>query len=308
MAGSLGFHLLVAVLFVALAASHPRAVPPPPRLTGSPVPVVVMTPLASAKPLPKPTGDLLVKASPTPTPTPVPTATPTPLATPRPSPSPSPRPSARPSPRPTPKPTPRPTPRPKATPTPTSAKAKAEEQRKFKNMRKFFSYFKDMSDEQLRKQPLPHGLKSWDDVVGIATMLDALPNFVPPPTNVSPEPGASPAVSRSPEGSPSPQPSPLEFDEPDGRHALAFQVENNVVTARWKPGDARAIVTFRPKDAPPEDLGVTFDVAYDPDRKKYLDNILQGYLKALAEYNAHHSPLPGASVAPGASAPASPGH
>jgi hypothetical protein len=291
-AGSAGIHVALAALVALLATGRPASQPRP-RPIPSNIPVVIMTPMPTGKPLPKPSGDLLVRAkeTPTPAPSPTPTATPTPIATPKPTPKPTAKPTAKPTPKPKPSPkpsvaaTPKPTPKPSKTP---DAKVAAEEKRRFSNMRKVFDYYKDMTDEQLRKQPLPPGVKNWDDVVGIATALNMLPNFIPPPTNVTPGPEATPA----PNGSPSPRPSPLDFEEPDGVHALAFKVNEDVLTIRHKDGEAKAHVTYKPSSAKPEEPGKTFDVDWVDDRDQLMDAVLRAYVEELAKKGASPSPGP----------------
>lgn len=289
-AGSVGVHVALAALVAFLATGRPASQPRP-RPMPSNIPIVILTPMPTGQPLPRPTGDLLVKSKATPSPVP----SPTPMATPRPTPTPTPRPTPRPSvkpaatPRPTPKPSPvataKPTPRPSKTP---DAKARAEEQRKFSNMRKVFDYYKDMTDEQLRKQPLPPGVKNWDDVVGIANALNMLPSFVPPPTNVTPGPDATPA----PAGSPSPLPSPLAYEEADGVHAWALKVNDDVITIRHKDGDAKAHVTFKASTAKPEEPGTTFDLDWTEDLDQLVKATLQAYVEELAKKGASPSPGP----------------
>lgn len=162
-------------------------------------------------------------------------------------------------------------------------------------MRKFFTYFNGMTHAQLRKQPMPPGVKTWDDVVGIAQALNMLPEFVPPPTNLSPDPNApspTPQPSASASESPVPRPSPLEFDEPDGSHALALQViDGTVVTIHWKDDATTATVVYQLSDGniPPG----TFDVPYLENHERLVVEALQGYV------DRHPiQPSPGASAVP----------
>jgi hypothetical protein len=163
----------------------------------------------------------------------------------------------------------------------TSAATPAEK-RQFATMRKFFDYYKGMKDDELRKQPLPPGVKNWDDVVGIATALNLLPDFVPPPTNATPGAGEASAV---PDPTPTSLASPLTYDEPDGTHAMAFTVAGGTLLGvRWKDGDANAIVTYKPLNAAkPEDPGKTFEVPYQEDRPKFIHEILAAYVRAMAK-------------------------
>ncbi|MDB5097636.1 MAG: hypothetical protein JWM80_2057 [Cyanobacteria bacterium RYN_339] len=293
-AGSAGVHLALAGLLVALASTHPASQPRP-RPIPSNIPIVIMTPMPTGQPLPKPTGDLLVRAKETPTPAPSATPTPqpsrTPLATPKPTPKPTAVPTARPSAKPTAKPTPKPTPKPAKSPTP---KQLAEEKRQHKNMRKVFDYYKDMTDDQLRKQPLPPGVKSWDDMPGIAMALNLLPNFVPPPTNVTPAPDATPGASATPSASATPgaRPSPLEFDEPDDVHAMLMGVKENMLTIRHKDGEAKARVTYKAIAAKPEEPGKSFEVDWTDDRDQLVDAVLKAYVEELAKNGASPSPGP----------------
>lgn len=272
LAASVLTHALVfglAALATFLPGSKPQKKPPPPA-----VPVVVVTPPPTqASPPPrKAEGDLPVRAKPTPTPQP--TATPTP----RPTPTPSPRAT----------PTPRPTP--KATPTPTP------EQRQFKTMRQI-PYFKDMTDEELRKQKLPPGMTDWSEVIEMGKELDGLNwLFLPPETNKPPAEG-------EPQTAPVPQarPTPYEEVDPDGMHTLVFQQDDQIFTARWQEGDENVVVTY--EDAPPPgaspspspspeatpDPARTFEVPYVEDRETLIADILTGYIESL--FNAP-SPSP----------------
>jgi hypothetical protein len=285
LAGSFGLHLALLALIVAVQGVGPAKRPKP-----TPIPIVLTTPAPSASPKPRPraVGDLPVRRSPAPTPSPTPTPRPTPT------------PSASPTPAPTPRPTPKPTP--KASPTPNA------EKRKFEQMRKI-PYFSKMTDEQLRKQPLPPGIKDWGEVTEMGKRLDGLEwLFIPPETGErgqrSPEPSARPTAAATappsprpaptteasgpPGASPSPLPSPTIEKTEGGVNVMAFQVETTVFTVTWGDTDERAVVVFKPEDAPEEDPGRTFEVPIDRDQAAFLRAVLDAWQEALKA-----SPSPG---------------
>ena len=247
---------VVAAIALQPAGKRKQAPPPP-----TPVPVVIVTPpAATPKPLPKAPGDLLVKASPTPTPT----------ATPTPKPSPTPTPRATPKATPTPRPTPKPTPK------------VSKEQRQFAQMRKI-PYFSKMTDAELRKQKLPPGMKSWDEVMEMGEKLDGLNwLFLPPETGKPPSDAPRSAVPTAASSAvPSAMPSPVESVDPEGNHALTFSMEQQVFVVRWKDGDEKAQVSYKPENAPPDEPEKTFEVPYSADREKFLADIYSGYIEAL---------------------------
>ena len=300
-AGSFGVHALLFALMAWSTGLGPTKRPPAP-----PIPVTLLSPLpqTTPKPRPKARGDLATRATPAPTPSPTPTPKPSPSPTARP----TPKPSAKPTPRPTPKPTPRPTPKPTPTgkPTPTPAERKT-----FEQMRKI-PYFSKMSEEQLRKQPIPPGFKDWGQVEEMGRKLDGLQwLFLPPETGEQPAasappataaPSAAPATPRpatprpgtpapGASGSPSPLPSP-EIEKTDGGvNVMRFQVETTpkatAFTVTWgdeqPDGEAKAVVEFKPVDAPEDQPGRTFEVKVDKDQQKFLQEILAGWAKALEE-------------------------
>jgi hypothetical protein len=249
----------VALVLAFQPAGKRKQAPPP-----VPVPVVIVTPAPAStpKPLPKAVGDLLVKASPTPVPTP--------SATPTPKPSPSATPKAKPTPKATPKPTPKPTPK------------VSKEQAQFKQMRKI-PYFSKMSDAELRKQKLPPGMKSWDEVMEMGKKLDGLNwLFLPPETGKPPSgaPGAN-VPTAAPSEVPSAMPSPVESVDPEGNHSLTFAMEKTVFLVNWKDGDEKATVLYKPEDAPEDEPQKTFQVPYSADREKFMADIYNGYVEAL---------------------------
>lgn len=301
LAGSVGVHVGVLLLLVWASGLGPTKPPPRP-----PIPIVLLTPApkVTPKPRPKAIGDLPVRA--TPAPTPQPTPTPTPKPSPTPTPKASPKPTPKPTPRPTPRPTPKPTPTPKAQPSVSPA-----ERKKFEEMRKI-PYFSKMTEEQLRKQPLPPGFKDWGQVGEMGKKLDGLQwLFLPPETGTpgqeSPAPASaapsrrphvalpvvrrSPSPGASPEGSPSPLPSPLVEKTDAGVNVMRFQVETTVFTVTWGDAAENAVVEFKPEDAPEDQPGRTFEVPVDVDQAKFLQAVLDGWTKALEE-----SPAP--STAP----------
>lgn len=258
--------LVVGIVAIALAtapAGKKRQAPPPPP---PPVPVAILTPppAATPKPLPPAQGDIPVKATPKPTPKP----TPTPMATPRPSPTPAP--SA------TPKATPKPKPTPKPSPTLT------KEQKQFKTMRKI-PYFAKMSDAELRKQKLPPGMTSWDEVIEMGEKLDGLDwLFLPPETGKAPASGAPQPNIPTASPVPSAMPSPVESVDPEGNHSLTFALEDKTTfLVTWKDGDEKATVVYKPENAKPDEPERTFQVPYSADRDKFMADIQSGYFEAL---------------------------
>lgn len=283
LAGSVGVHLGLLALLAWASGLGPTKPPPRP-----PVPIVVLTPAPKVTPKPRPraVGDLAVRATPAPTPQPTPTPTPTPKPTPTPTPKASPRPTPRPTPKPTPRPTPKPTPTPKAQPSVSPA-----ERKKFEEMRKI-PYFSKMTEEQLRKQPLPPGFKDWGQVNEMGKQLDGLQwLFLPPETGTpgAPSPAPSPTqatpapASPAPTGSPSPLPSPLVEKTEAGVNVMRFQVEQTVFTVTWGDDAEHAVVEFKPEDQPADQPGRIFEVPLDQDQQKFLQAVLDGWAKALEE-------------------------
>lgn len=178
-------------------------------------------------------------------------------------------------------------------------------------------YFSKMSEEQLRKQPMPPGFKDWGQVLEMGKKLDGLEwLFLPPETGdnggastppAKPSPGGSappqatarpttrpgtPAPEASPGASPSPLPSPQIEKTEAGLNAMRFQVEKTVFTVTWGDDAKNAVVEFRPEDAPEDEPGRTFEVPVEQDLTKFLQDILAGWTKALEASPSPPSPSP----------------
>lgn len=288
-AGSLGAHVVLFALLAWAGGITPSKRPPAPA-----IPLTLLSPLpqTTPKPRPKARGDLATRATPAPTPSPSPTPKPSPTPMAKPTPKPTAKPTPKPTPRPTPRPTPKPTATPKARPTATPA-----ERKKFEQMRRI-PYFAKMSEEQLRKQPIPPGFKDWGQVEEMGKKLDGLQwLFLPPETGEQPVPStapggtptaaptAQPATPRptagtttpapGASGSPSPLPSPLIEKTDGGLNVMRFQVETTVFTVTWGETAEKAVVEFKPEDAAEDQPGRTFEVEVDPDLKVFLPEILR---------------------------------
>ncbi len=301
--GSVGLHLAILGLLIWTSGLGPTTRPPKP-----PIPITLLTPQPKVTPRPRPraVGDLAVRATPAPTPSPTPQPTPTPRPTPTPKASPTPKPTPRPTPRPTPKPTPTPTGAPRPTPA---------ERKKFEQMKKI-PYFSKMSEEQLRKQPIPPGFKDWGQVLEMGRKLDGLQwLFLPPETGESggastppiqpspastaaaatPRPTAAPGTpgpAGSPGASPSPLPSPSIEKTDAGVNVMRFQVEKTVFVVTWGDDAENAVIEFKPEDAPEDQPGRTFEVPVEKDLAKFLQDILAGWAKALEASPPPGSPAP----------------
>lgn len=240
-----------------LAAGDRVVLQPRPAIQVEIIPVPA-SPTPTPRPRPRARGDLLVPASPLPTPA----LTPTPTPRPSPSATPSPRPSTK------------PTPAPKRTPTPRPSLAPNEAE-KFAKMRRI-PYFAKMSDEQLRKMPLPPGLKDWGEVQGLNQQLDGLQwLFLPPETG--PATAAVPSLwDPGVEGfAPVPVPSPIFSTTPEGQRVGQVVIAERLFTITHRPEEPDAEVEHQ---SVATDIAITverFRVRWDDDVWVLLQRVIE---------------------------------
>lgn len=310
--------LLMALLIVAGGPKGEEVKPPlPPGATPTPtpIPVVWVDPTAPATPEPPaPPGDFPVPQS----------ALPSALSSVELSPAPSPEPSSAPSEAPslpppamaTPRPLPtlrplppvatlpplRPLPRPRATPARPSP-----EQRQFATMRRF-KYFEDMSDEELRRQPLPPGVSNWEELPKVVGKLNGINwLFLPRQTaNRMDGTGSGPnLVPTQPEGmasGASAQPElpatmaeiepgkPYEELSPEGQHLMVVREGQVFLFASWKTGEADMRVRYRPEGSKPEDPERAFTAKVAPTQAGREQAIREGFVAAAFEDAASATP------------------
>lgn len=234
-------------------------------------PIAITLPATSVRPGPIPTitprGDLPVRARQTPTPQPSARTSPKPQVTPTP----------------TKRVTSRPTRRVWATPIPSIRPVvpavNEAERAEFQVMRSI-PYFARMSDDELRQQRIPPGMRSWQEVVLMGKRLDALNwLFLPPETvrrsDVSPAPASPLPSNLIPEN----WPSPIASRDPDGSETVRFAVTEGWLVARWQAG--ASVVTVSLEIANADTPRVVYEVPLGEDVTQLAEAIARGYLQAI---------------------------
>lgn len=150
------------------------------------------------------------------------------------------------------KPTPRPTPHPTEDPN----------KKLFDALRKY-PQFAGMTDDEIRRMPLPPGMKDWKEVLAMTGKLDDLDWTQPPPETSPREASASvggffgwapPSIGQTAE-----YVGGAKRERVDGKWHFAFQYSGTIMVAEW-PDDAYAAkVAYYPYGGKPEE-GKTFDV------------------------------------------------
>ncbi|MBO9541881.1 hypothetical protein J7643_14935 [bacterium] len=251
---SLLIHALVLGALVFPAGSAARRVPPMPL----PTPNITVALVALEKLQPKTVeikkGTIQYpdkkKPEPKPTPTPKPAATPKVAAKPTPAP-------AKVATKPKPAPTPRPTP---------SAKPVDKDHATFEALRQYKEYA-GLTDEQIRKMPLPPGMKDWKSVLAMTKELDKLDWTQPPPDTGDKTKkvsgggffGWAPSgLGQSTEymGGPA-------REQVDGKWRYAFQYFGAVMVAEWVEGADVAKVAYYPYGQKPDE-SKTFEISVKP--------------------------------------------
>lgn len=158
---------------------------------------------------------------------------------------------------------PKPAPTPKATPVP---KSPDKDHATFEALRKYKEYA-GLTDEQIRKMPLPPGMKDWKSVLAMTKELDKLDWTQPPPDT------GDKAKQVSGGGffgwAPSGLGQSAEFmggparEQVDGKWRYAFQYFGVVMVAEWTEGAASAKVAYYPFGQKPDE-GKTFEVSVKP--------------------------------------------
>lgn len=152
---------------------------------------------------------------------------------------------------------------PKATPLP---KQPDKDHATFEALRKYKEYA-GLTDEQLRKMPLPPGMKDWKSVLAMTQELDKLDWTQPPPDT------GDKAKKASGGGffgwAPSGLGQTAEFmggparEQVDGKWRYAFQYFGTVMVAEWVEGAATAKVAYYPFGQKPDEAR-TFEVSVKP--------------------------------------------
>lgn len=154
----------------------------------------------------------------------------------------------------------KPTPKPQPTPDPNH--------KIFDELRRN-KQFANLTDEQIRKMPLPPGMKDWKDVLAMTQSLDKLDwTQAPPDTG---ENVASASIGGFFGWA------PAQLDQSDiyfgsgnakrelvgGTWRFAFQYFGTVMVAEWKEGSSIAKVAYYPKGGKPDEAK-TFDILVKP--------------------------------------------
>jgi|GEM_PF-3560075 hypothetical protein len=160
-------------------------------------------------------------------------------------------------------------PSPKPTPTPTPAPKVNRDHKIFEALRKF-DQFKGMTDEQIRKMPLPPGMKSWQEVLAMNGSLDKLDWTAKPPDTGQEGSGSATASFGFQFGWAPPAIGPTDSTiKGTGRQLngrtwqFAYQYLDTMIVAAWPDGVAVATVAYYPAGGKP-DQAKTFQVAVKP--------------------------------------------
>jgi hypothetical protein len=170
-------------------------------------------------------------------------------------------PKAKPAPRPTPVAAkPKPTPKPTPTPTP---KQQDKEHATFEALRKYKEYA-GLTDEQIRKMPLPPGMKDWKSVLAMTQELDKLDWTQPPPdtgdkADKKVSGGGFFGWAPSGLGQTSEYMGGPAREQVDGKWRYAFQYFGTVLVAEWTEGAATAKVAYYPFGQKPDE-SKTFEI------------------------------------------------
>lgn len=154
------------------------------------------------------------------------------------------------------KPTPQPPPRPKSN---------QDERKIFEALRKADPSFAKMTDEQIRKLPLPPGMKSWSDVLAMTSNLDKLDWTHAPPDTVDKTAASASAGGFFGWAPPNIKDDAvymgaLKREEANGTWHFTFQYFGSVLVAEWAEGETVAKVAYYPINGKP-DAAKTFSIA-----------------------------------------------
>ncbi|HEY9898734.1 MAG TPA: hypothetical protein V6D00_06090 [Pantanalinema sp.] len=184
---------------------------------------------------------------------------------------------------------PKPTPKPTPLPTP-SAKPVEKDHETFEALRKYKEYA-GLTDEQIRKMPLPPGMKDWKSVLAMTKELDKLDWTQPPPDTGDKEKKVSGGGFFG--WAPSGLGQTAEYmggparEQVDGKWRYAFQYFGTVMVAEWTEGATAAKVAYYPFGQKPDEAK-TFEVPVKPrDEDMSAAMIGQFYL-----ISAGQAPLP----------------
>lgn len=154
------------------------------------------------------------------------------------------------------KPTPRPSPLPKPN---------QDERKIFEALRKADPSFAKMTDDQIRKLPLPPGMKSWADVLAMTGNLDKLDWTHAPPDTVDKTAASASAGGFFGWAPPNIKDDAvymgaLKREEVNGTWHFTFQYFGSVLVAEWQEGETVAKVAYYPINGKPE-AAKTFSIA-----------------------------------------------
>jgi hypothetical protein len=139
-------------------------------------------------------------------------------------------------------------------------------------------YFAQMSDEQLRKMPLPPGLKDWGEVQGLNQQLDGLQWLsLPPETGPATTPAPAPSMwDPGIQGfEPIPVPSPIFSTGPDGARISQVIMAERLFTITHRSGEEDAEVEHQPVATDVEAPTERFRVAWDEDVWVLLQRVIE---------------------------------
>lgn len=275
---SLALHLAVAALAVWLPAQAARRLPPPPRVRPVPRELVLLDLLNPAAASPPPGGTLPIAPTPRPSLAPRPTPHPTPRPSPGPTARPTPGPTPTPLPRATIRPTPLPTPRILSTPSARPSLAPStvpssppippavDDHAVFEVLRRDPA-FRGMTDEQIRKTPLPPGMTSWREVLKMTGQLDQLDwTGTPPQTGQDAATGSAGFFGWAPTGlgGDAYTMGAARRERVGATWRFAFQYTDVVLVAEWPEGATVARVAHYAFGGRPDPAKV-FEVKVRPD-------------------------------------------
>lgn len=187
----------------------------------------------------------------------------------------------------------------KPTPAPTPKPREDRDHKVFEALRRS-KEFAGMTDEQIRKMPLPPGMKSWQDVLAMTGNLDKLDWTTMPPDTVDKTAASGSAglfgwapviwgLDKQAIGGTGRQLT-------NGRWQFVYQFQDMMYVAEWPDGAVAATVAYYPAGSRP-DPGKTFQVAVkpadkDPGDRDLIGDITTQYL--LIKNGLPPNPLPSA--------------
>lgn len=203
----------------------------------------------------------------------------------------------RPTPAATPKPKPTQAPKVAAKPTPKPSPSEDPQKKIFDELRKYKEYT-GMTDEQIRKLPLPPGMKSWGEVLAMTRNLDRLNWSSMPPDLGSKSATASPVFGFFGWAPPGLADTTDYMGGPqrelvDGRWRFAFQYYGTVMVAEWNDGAAAARVAYYPHGGKPDEKHA-FDVPVMPTDEELSGQMIAQY--TLISLGQAPMPVPGAAM------------